>query len=251
MVKVQKDEKDEPFEYDCIVKNHKNGEYSVFYNMQATGVFKTHVTNDGTPILGSPFDTVIEPGLVDPYQCSAAGKGLVDGQAGATVSFSIITRDKFKNMIDVGGADIRVEILGGSSPVAKIEDNGDGSYLVTYTLGWADTYHIECVAIFPAVFSFSLFNLCLFLRVYINVHNRPTPSQRTRQNGAIQTNSRNMRILFGVETIDARLNAIDERRGSIGHSHLKKAQQFAHKDFGAARARLHQLGHEMRQSLIN
>jgi hypothetical protein len=59
------------------------------------------------------------------------------------VSFSIITRDRYKNMIEVGGAKIDVQIVGGSSPVAKVVDNNDGSYLVTYTLGWADTYHIE------------------------------------------------------------------------------------------------------------
>ena len=46
-------------------------------------------------------------------------------------------------MLYVGGADVRVEILGGSNPVAKVQDNNDGSYTVTYTLGWADTYHIE------------------------------------------------------------------------------------------------------------
>jgi hypothetical protein len=108
-------ELDEPCEVECIIKNHKNGEYSVFYNMQRTGLivlvcspisgilthffkgdgisplidfwfgvlthdkkkkglYKTHVTNEGTPILGSPFDTLIEPGLVDPSQCTAAGK---------------------------------------------------------------------------------------------------------------------------------------------------------------------------------
>lgn len=77
------------------------------------------------------------------------------------MSFSIITRDKvrsfflpcwrhspcsarqLKNVLNVGGADIRVEIFGGSSPTAKVVDNHDGSYTVTYTLGWADTYHIE------------------------------------------------------------------------------------------------------------
>ena len=143
MIKVVQSELDEPMEYDCIVKNHKNGEYSVFYNIQGTGLFKTHVTNDATPILGSPFDTLIEPGLVDPLQCSAAGKGLVDNAAGANASFSIITRDKFKNGVEVGGADVRIEIIGGSSPVARVTDNNDGSYLVSYTLGWADTYHIE------------------------------------------------------------------------------------------------------------
>ena len=72
-----------------------------------------------------------------------AGKGLVDSPAGSTVSFSIITRDRYKNMIEIGGAKIDVQILGGSNPVAKVVDNNDGSYLVTYTLGWADTYHIE------------------------------------------------------------------------------------------------------------
>jgi len=143
MVKVVESEADEPFEYQCIVKNLKNGEYKVFYNVQQTGLFKTHITNEDTPILGSPFETVLEPGLVDPNQCSAAGKGLIDSTAGSTVSFSIITRDKFKNGLEVGGAKIRVEILGGSNPVPKVTDNNDGSYLVAYTLGWADTYHIE------------------------------------------------------------------------------------------------------------
>jgi hypothetical protein len=143
MVRIPGSEFEEPYEYDCIVKNHKNGEYSVFYNIQRTGNFKTHVMNEDTPILGSPFDTLLEAGLVSADHSSAAGKGLVDSQAGSSVSFSIITRDKFKNAIDHGGAEVRVEIFGGSSPVAKVVDNNDGSYLVSYTLGWADTYHIE------------------------------------------------------------------------------------------------------------
>lgn len=113
MVRVPQSEFDEPVENVPIVKNLKNGEYTVFYNVQKTGVYKTHITNDGNPILGSPFDTLIEPGLVDASQCTAAGKGLVDSPAGSTVSFSIITRDRFKNMVDIGGADIKVEILGG------------------------------------------------------------------------------------------------------------------------------------------
>jgi hypothetical protein len=46
-------------------------------------------------------------------------------------------------MLEVGGSQVRVEILGGSNPQAKVTDNNDGSYTVTYTLGWADTYHIE------------------------------------------------------------------------------------------------------------
>ncbi len=43
----------------------------------------------------------------------------------------------------VGGANIKVDIFGGSSPVAKVVDNQDGSYTITYTPGWADTYHVE------------------------------------------------------------------------------------------------------------
>lgn len=137
MIRERTNEFDEPFEYQCIVKNHKNGEYTVFYNVPRVGMYKTHVTQDGNPLLGSPFDTLIEPGVVDPMQCTAAGKGLCDGPAGQTVSFSIITRDKFKNILTTGGAAIRVQIYGGSNPVAKVVDNNDGSYTVTYTLGWA------------------------------------------------------------------------------------------------------------------
>jgi hypothetical protein len=74
MVRVLTSELDEACEYECIIKNHKNGEYSVFYNLQRTGLYKTHVTNEDTPILGSPFDTLVEPGQVDPAQCTAAGK---------------------------------------------------------------------------------------------------------------------------------------------------------------------------------
>ena len=51
----------------------------------------------------------------------------MDAPAGSTVSFSLITRDRFKNMIEVGGAKIDVQIIGGSSPVAKVVDNQDGS----------------------------------------------------------------------------------------------------------------------------
>ena len=68
MVRVPQSEFDEPVEYECIIKNLKNGEYTIFYNLQKTGLYKTHITNEGNPILGSPFDTVIEPGLVDASQ---------------------------------------------------------------------------------------------------------------------------------------------------------------------------------------
>ena len=41
MIRVPTSELDEPCEYTCIIKNHKNGEYSVFYNLQRTGLYKT------------------------------------------------------------------------------------------------------------------------------------------------------------------------------------------------------------------
>ncbi len=77
----------------------------MFYNLQRTGtsrvmfrragcsayvflgLYKTHVTNEGTPILGSPFDTLIEPGLVDVAQCTAAGKVSIGSKRKGTLVY--------------------------------------------------------------------------------------------------------------------------------------------------------------------
>lgn len=80
MIRVPTSEFDEPVEYQkrqesqgkiifcmaCFLLNFTHfssskNENTVFSTPQLPGLYKTHITNEGTPILSSPFDTLIEP----------------------------------------------------------------------------------------------------------------------------------------------------------------------------------------------
>ena len=71
-----------------------------------------------------PPDITVTSSVLDTPTRDAHGRP-IPGTKGAGQPF----------LVDIQGPNGKV--------VAKVTDNNDGSYLVTYTLGWADTYHIE------------------------------------------------------------------------------------------------------------
>jgi len=128
---------------EVIVHDEKNGTYNCYFNCQKSGEYTIEVLNEGATIKGSPYSLVVYPGPIDALSCVISGDNLKEAAIGKEASFKIQTKDKFGNIIEKGGASLKVTIEGGSNPKPYIQDLGDGTYTVLFTCGWADDYEIN------------------------------------------------------------------------------------------------------------
>lgn len=92
-------------------------------------------------IIQSPFVLTVDPADTEPRMCTctgidnAAGNGLKGGQAGQNLIFRIQAVDKFGNRVNTPGDDFQVSITETIEQIrvrAKVIDNGDGTYEVTW-----------------------------------------------------------------------------------------------------------------------
>ena len=65
--------------------------------MTVAGTFLTTVLHSGTPIKGSPFTTIVEPGLTNPATSTGSGNGIVGGTAGDRFAISVQAKDRYYN----------------------------------------------------------------------------------------------------------------------------------------------------------
>eukprot|EP01087_Luapelamoeba_hula_P016885 TRINITY_DN5244_c0_g1_i1.p1 TRINITY_DN5244_c0_g1~~TRINITY_DN5244_c0_g1_i1.p1 ORF type:complete len:566 (-),score=94.91 TRINITY_DN5244_c0_g1_i1:21-1718(-) len=133
-----------PFVQKGIVKDNKDGTYTVFYNHQIAGKFEVHITDSGEPIKDTPFPAYIAPAPSEAYRCDVKGD-FSEGKAGVPVQCTIYAKDKFTNALDRGGENFQVRVAGpsGAAPKAVVEDTGKGIYNVTWTPGWAGEYTMQ------------------------------------------------------------------------------------------------------------
>jgi len=122
------------------IKDNGDGTYTVKYQPTDPGNYHVDVIerNPSKPLYydhlkNSPVDVVIDPGT-DAANCIAYGPGLEPGLLDThPATFTIEARDKNGNPIKEGGDDFVVDIQGPNGPIqAKVKDNKDGTYGVTY-----------------------------------------------------------------------------------------------------------------------
>ncbi|KAM9350273.1 filamin-A isoform 4-T4 [Symphorus nematophorus] len=91
-----------------------------------TGPYQVELTYDGVPIPGSPFNPTAYPAS-DPSKVRCSGPGLERAKVGEKGEFIV-------DCTNAGPADLTIEIISDSGTEAEvhIQDNGDGTYTITY-----------------------------------------------------------------------------------------------------------------------
>ncbi|XP_023261772.1 filamin-A-like [Seriola lalandi dorsalis] len=90
------------------------------------GPYQVELTYDGAPIPGSPFTPTAYP-ATDPSKVRCSGPGLERAKVGETGEFIV-------DCTNAGPAELTIEIISDSGTEAEvhIQDNGDGTYTITY-----------------------------------------------------------------------------------------------------------------------
>uniref|UniRef100_A0A3Q1JKA0 Calponin-homology (CH) domain-containing protein n=1 Tax=Anabas testudineus TaxID=64144 RepID=A0A3Q1JKA0_ANATE len=90
------------------------------------GPYQVELTYDGVPIPGSPFTPTAYP-ATDPSKVLCSGPGLERAKVGETGTFVV-------DCTNAGPAELTIEIISDSGTEAEvhIQDNGDGTYTITY-----------------------------------------------------------------------------------------------------------------------
>jgi len=122
------------------IEDNNNGTYTVKYKPTIPGNYHVEILqrNPTNPlyfdhIKNSPVDVQVDPGT-DAANCIAYGPGLEPGKLDdKPAQFTIESRDKNGVRRKEGGEVFDVDIQGPNGPIkAKVADNGDGTYKVTY-----------------------------------------------------------------------------------------------------------------------
>jgi len=108
------------------MNDNGDGTYTVHYNTPLQGPHKIEVKHKDQHIKDSPFSLNVHPSM--PW---AATSSIRD------VSFVVQSRDKGGNNKTTGGAKVEVSVVheNGKHAESKVQDIGDGTYGVNYTLG--------------------------------------------------------------------------------------------------------------------
>uniref|UniRef100_A0A3B3XYD3 Calponin-homology (CH) domain-containing protein n=1 Tax=Poecilia mexicana TaxID=48701 RepID=A0A3B3XYD3_9TELE len=90
------------------------------------GPYQVELTYDGVPIPGSPYTPTAYP-PTDPSKVRCSGPGLERAKVGETGEFVV-------DCTNAGPAELTIEIISDSGTEAEvhIQDNGDGTYTITY-----------------------------------------------------------------------------------------------------------------------
>ncbi|XP_061910179.1 filamin-A isoform X1 [Entelurus aequoreus] len=90
------------------------------------GPYQVELTYDGVQIPGSPFTPIAYP-ATDPSKVRCSGPGLERAKVGETGEFIV-------DCTNAGPAELTIEIISDSGTEAEvhIQDNGDGTYTITY-----------------------------------------------------------------------------------------------------------------------
>ena len=112
------------------VKDNGDGTHSSGYKVDKPGRYNVAVSVRDEPVNGSPFSVLIENGNAG--KSWADGPGLEGGKTDHDQKFTIHSVDADGNPAKSGGDPFVVKISGAADVEAKVADNGNGTYDVTY-----------------------------------------------------------------------------------------------------------------------
>jgi hypothetical protein len=123
------------------------GEYVISYVCAAPGLHVLDVKVGGKNISGSPFRVIAESLGPDARLCDVVGDGLEKAMQREGATLTIVSKDKFGNALEEGGADFQVLVMGGPDDKlervkAVVTDQGNGQYTATYCCEGHGTYEI-------------------------------------------------------------------------------------------------------------
>jgi len=126
-----------PAEVKVTVTDKQDGSYKLEYTPTKAEKYQFTVQLNETAIGGSknPFELVVIPADAYGPTSIASGEGLSEAVAGEPNTFYIGSHDKFKNECVKGGAEAAATLTHkaeGDVVKADVEDEGDGTYVVSY-----------------------------------------------------------------------------------------------------------------------
>ncbi|ELR22773.1 Filamin repeat domain containing protein [Acanthamoeba castellanii str. Neff] len=133
-------------EYNITRDAADKGKFLVSYRTVVAGQYSIGVSLDDKEIKGSPFAATVLPGALFAQDCVARGSGLTRHEKNVNMKFTIFTVDEFGNSLGKGGALFLVDIsdrFTAYTGTGKVEDNGDGTYGVTYSVPKAGHYRLR------------------------------------------------------------------------------------------------------------
>lgn len=109
---------------ECL--DNGDGTCSVNYLPTQHGDYNINILFADKHIPGSPFKAKIEP-CFDPTKVTCSGPGLEQAQVGESGTFNV-------DCSNAGSAELTIEIISDTGMQAEvhIQDNGDGTYTITY-----------------------------------------------------------------------------------------------------------------------
>uniref|UniRef100_A0A7S1DTW6 Ig-like domain-containing protein n=3 Tax=Hemiselmis andersenii TaxID=464988 RepID=A0A7S1DTW6_HEMAN len=125
----------------AVLTDNKDGTYLAEFMCTKDGDYFIDVKLERIDIIQSPFVLTVDPAKTEPSCCTCfgveteAGDGLKGGEAGRELVFRIQAMDKFMNRVQTPGDDFQVSITEVIEKIrvrAKVIDNGDGTYEVTW-----------------------------------------------------------------------------------------------------------------------
>jgi len=124
-----------------------DGQFDFYWTANLTGLYEVDIFSSGIvkgPSLGTaPYYVNVGSGPVYPINCAATGEGLSLGECGIPNIFVIQSKDKFGNNRTSGGDKYLVSISGPAAADAKIRDQENGRYTVSFTTFIKGNYWIS------------------------------------------------------------------------------------------------------------
>ncbi|KAJ3612558.1 hypothetical protein NHX12_020829 [Muraenolepis orangiensis] len=125
-----------PCEAKIECQDNGDGSCSVSYLPTEAGDYAINILFADRHIPGSPFKAAVRPAF-DPSKVTAGGPGLERAKADETGSFTV-------DCSRAGEAELTIEIAAesGAQAEVRVQDNGDGTYSITYTARCHGTYAV-------------------------------------------------------------------------------------------------------------
>ena len=113
-----------------LVADHGDGSYSASYAPIHSGVDQVGVRVNGTALAASPFNSKVAPGPADASTTTAVVTRTTQFFF-FRIDIVVTTRDAQGNLRGRGGERVQVQVDG--RPPGDAQDNGDGTYVVSFT----------------------------------------------------------------------------------------------------------------------